>query len=85
MGWTVGPARVGSTGIFPVCPFVPIVKWDGMDSKNRVGYTGVFPECPAIPMVQWDGIDRIGIFPVCQYPSVPVVLMCPRYRMGGYF
>ena len=54
--------RLGHTGTFPLCPFLPVVmvQWDGMDSRNRVvrvGHTGTFPMCPFLPMVQWDGMD----------------------------
>ena len=71
MGWTVGTAKVareGRTKIFPVCSFLPMVEWDGVD--RLVGWD-VFPVCPAIPIVQWDGIDCTGIFPV--YQSFPCV------------
>ena len=39
MGWIVGTARVareGRTRIFPVCPFLPMVEWDGVDRLARV-------------------------------------------------
>ena len=35
---------MGYFGIIPVCPFLPIVQWDGMDSWDRLyqmGYSGL--------------------------------------------
>ena len=44
--------RVGQAGTFAACPFLPMVQWDEMDSRNRavrVGQTGTFPVCPFSP------------------------------------
>ena len=41
-------------------PVIPMVQWNGLDSRNRavrVGCTGTFPVRPVLHMVQWDGMD----------------------------
>ena len=60
MGWIVGTARVareGRTRIFPVCPFLPMVEWDGVDRLVRVECIPSVSVCPFLSMEQWDGMD----------------------------
>ena len=68
MGWTVGCRhdsiqctlgwqawRVVQFGMFPLCPFLPMVHWDGMDMKG-----GTVLDVPTLALpshVHWDGMD----------------------------
>ena len=64
---------------------VPMIQWDGMDSRNRVvrvGQTGTFPACMSIPFpcgtVGWDltigtvvrpRVGRTGMYPILMHKS----------------
>ena len=41
-------------GMFPLHPFLPMVHWDGMDSRDAGIRGGTHP---FLPMVHWDGMD----------------------------
>ena len=42
-----------------MCPFLPMVQWDGMDSRDADIQVGTSLMCPFLPMVQWDGMDNV--------------------------
>ncbi len=62
MGWTVGigVAWMGLVGMFPCCPILPTVHWDGMDSGDRVSVDGTSWDVPVLSnpshgTLGWDG------------------------------
>ncbi len=40
--------------MFPRCPILPMVHWDGMDSGDRGSVDGTAWD---VPTVHWDGMD----------------------------
>ena len=81
MGWTlgIGVLCMGQLGIPTVCPLLPMVQWDGMDTWDWGTVHGTAWDSHSVSItVGWDGhlglgvlcMGQLGIPPVC-----PLLLM----------
>ncbi len=62
MGWTVGIGVVwmGLLGMFPRCPILPTVHWDGMDSGDRGSVDGTAWDVPTLSNPSHGTLGRDG-------------------------